>query len=429
MSIHSRQFVLQGQNRIVEVQSMLSNLGGTFQKHDQGLAELQNLYNQTLDELVHLNLPNLSQEAFRDVRQYTGYGQFDVKNPFVVMNEEHARLTQLINEIDNDERYLRHDELVNDVSGELVIKVEAISQNFNLLKESVQRYESEPRFLRLIQSNYGTPDYTARLWQLDYYRDWRAASQITKKFNKKFYEIRSDYLPLRQAYDQTHNELALAQKEINDVKELVNLRGQSLHRLNNLPQVILQESQAALRQHLQYVDKEQLFNWTQGDHARQASIKKLDGIEKKLNYLKEMVAHQQQQEKAVLEEYLYKLSRKVTKYQRPKYYHYTVPDRDAAILYIDPKEKLFHKRNKFWKSYDVIFDFDDYDYYDYQKDMLWWDLMTDGEIDGNYIQEVNYFYSRRPDYQYQHDYYYQTPSYQSPSYQSHSSYDSDMDFS
>lgn len=421
MSISARQFVSQGQSRLVEVQGMLSNLGGTFQKHDQGLVDLQNVYNQTLDELVQINLPSLTQEAFYNVRQYTGYGQFEVKNPFMTMNEEHSRLTQLISDIDCDERYLRQDELVNPVSGELILKADSIRQNFSLLRDSVQRYEAEPRFLQLIQNAYDTPDYTGRMWQLNYYRDWRAGSSISKKFGKRFYEIRSDYLPLKGAYDHTSNELAIAEREIADVKELVNLRGQSLHRLNNLPQVILQESQAALRQHLQYVDKEQLFSWAQGDRIRESLIKKLEGVEKKLTYLKEMVANQEQQEKAVLQEYLFKLNKKVMKYQRPKYYHYTVPNRDAAILYMDPKEKLFNKRNKFWKHYDVVFDFDDYDYYDYQKDMLWWDLMTDGELDGNYIQEVNHFYSNHPGYHYQHDYYHQTPSYHH-----HDSYDNDL---
>ncbi|KAF0240008.1 MAG: hypothetical protein FD167_4265, partial [bacterium] len=117
-----------------------------------------------------------------------------------------------------------------------------------------------------------------------------------------------------------------------------------------------------------------------------------------------------------------KLNRKVIKYQRPKYNYYSVPDRDAQILYADPRDRLFQRRNKFWKSYDVVYGFDDYNYYDYQKDMLWWDLMTDGEIDGNYINEVSYFYSNHPNYHYQHDYYYQTPSY----HHHQSSYDRDM---
>jgi hypothetical protein len=43
--------------------------------------------------------------------------------------------------------------------------------------------------------------------------------------------------------------------------------------------------------------------------------------------------------------------------------------------------------------------------------MLWWDLMTDGDIDGNYIYEVNTYYSNHPNYRYSHDYYYDSPSY------------------
>ncbi len=409
--ITASQFVSQGQARSQEIQQMISNMGSTFQKHNEGLSELQNAYDQALNELVQINLPELSQQAFYNVRQYTGYGQFDVKNPLTAIEEEHTRLTQLLSDIDNDERYIRREELINPVSGELILKAESIRPNYELLRDGVRSYEAEPRFFRLIQSRYGTSDYTGRVWQLDYYRDWSAGRNIEKKFNKPFYEIRSNYLSMREAYEYNHKEITAAEKEIADVKKLVELREQSYYRLNNLPQVILQESQAALKQHLQYVDKSQLFQWSQGDTVREASIKKVHGIEKKLEYLKEMVSHQQEEETQVLQDYNYKLNRKIAKYQRPKYAYGYVPERDAAILYVDPRDKLYQRRNKFWKSYDDVYGFDDYDYYDYQRDMLWWDLMTDGR-DGRYIREVHYYYNSHPGYYYNRDYYYHsTPAY------------------
>lgn len=423
MPIPANTFVSQGKARISEIQNVIANMGSSFQKHDQGGNELQIAYDQTLDELVKVNLPALNQEAFHNVRQYTGYGQFEAKNPFMIMNEEHARLTQTINNIDNDERYLRREELINPVSGELVINADTIRQNYTMLKDAVMRYESEPRFLQLIQRSYGTPDYVGRIWQLDYYRDWRAGSAIEKKFGKTFYDIRSSYLPIKQLHDDTYQELTVAEKQINDVKYLIDLREKSSYRLNNLPQVVLEESQTALRQHLQYVDREQLFQWAQGDRVREALIKKLHGLEKKLEYLKEMVVHQQQAEKEVLQEYVYKLNRKVVKYQRPKYHYGFVPDRDAQILNFDPRQKLFEKRNKFWKSYDTVYEFDDYDYYDYRRDMLWWDLMTAGRYNGRYINEVNYYYTNHPGYSYSHEYYYQKPTLQQSSY-----YDSNDDY-
>lgn len=421
--ITASQFVSQGQARVAEIQQMISNMGNTFQKHNEGLNELQTAYDQALDELVKINLPELSPQAFYNVRQYTGYGQFEVKSPFIVIEEERTRLTQLLSDIDNDERYIRREELINPISGELILKADAIRPNYDLLKDSVRNYESEPRFFRLIQTRYGTSEYTGRLWQLDYYRDWSSGRAIEKKFNKPFSEIRSNYLSLREAYEYNHKEITAAEKEITDIKNLVNLQGQSSYRLNNLPQVILQESQAALKQHLQYVDRDQLFQWAQGDTVREASIKKIHGIQKKLEYLQEMVAHQQEEEKGVLQDYTYKLNRKIVKYQRPKYAYGYVPERDAAILYVDPRDKLFQRRNKFWKSYDDVYEFDDYNYYDYQRDMLWWDLMTGGR-EGRYIREVNYYYDSHPGYSYNRDsYYHETPHYHN-NYQDN--YDSTM---
>ncbi len=50
--------------------------------------------------------------------------------------------------------------------------------------------------------------------------------------------------------------------------------------------------------------------------------------------------------------------------------------------------------NKRWQRYDTtrsqIIVYERYDTYDPVADVIWWDIMTDGRLDGNFIPEVHH---------------------------------------
>jgi hypothetical protein len=52
------------------------------------------------------------------------------------------------------------------------------------------------------------------------------------------------------------------------------------------------------------------------------------------------------------------------------------------------------------RSYETVYVFDRYDRGRFVDDFLWWDLMTDGRLDGNFIPEVHRFRSAHPDWRY-----------------------------
>lgn len=75
----------------------------------------------------------------------------------------------------------------------------------------------------------------------------------------------------------------------------------------------------------------------------------------------------------------------------------------------DQFAKRFNRANRWDKSLDrhgrtnrSIFGFNDYSR-GAAHDMLWWDLMTDGRIDGNFIPEVSEWRESHPDYQYERE--------------------------
>jgi hypothetical protein len=71
-------------------------------------------------------------------------------------------------------------------------------------------------------------------------------------------------------------------------------------------------------------------------------------------------------------------------------------------------QKRFGRGARYGRIYDrysranqTVYVFHDYDRASPLEDFLWWDLMTDGRMDGNFIPEVSEYYAERPGYQYE----------------------------
>ena len=62
----------------------------------------------------------------------------------------------------------------------------------------------------------------------------------------------------------------------------------------------------------------------------------------------------------------------------------------------DPTAKLAARRHRYDEGYQTIVYFDRYDAFDYARDMLWWDLMTGGRYEGDYIPEVQAWREQHP---------------------------------
>ena len=107
-----------------------------------------------------------------------------------------------------------------------------------------------------------------------------------------------------------------------------------------------------------------------------------------MTYTKSMAEHRFQEERQYLSEQLTRLERKIAKYSRQKYANAWIPPNEAQAWLRDPRERLVARRERFWRQYDRVATYDRYDRYDFAADMLWWDVMTDGRLDGNFIPEV-----------------------------------------
>ena len=69
-------------------------------------------------------------------------------------------------------------------------------------------------------------------------------------------------------------------------------------------------------------------------------------------------------------------------------------------------EDVYDRRlHKYRHTGDTIYSFNDYSRPSFIEEFLWWDIMTDGRLDGNFIPDVHEYYASHPSYHYERNSY------------------------
>jgi hypothetical protein len=396
-AVSARQFLGRARSQVNLLQRALKELDERQHKHQSQLETLKRARDEALDELVNLSLPALTREAFSGVPALTGYRQFEMNDPFERMERRREELAARIVEIEADQRYVRREQLLDPAAGELTLKHHEMEKQFKLLEDAVGQYENEPPFLGLVERGYDTDRYETPWWDLQYYEDWKEGDRITEKFAQAaFRDVVYSYSQVKAGRDEFQRDLLAVKKEITDVESLVTERDKALTDLENLEVDTLKNCRQQLREHLEYIDRDDLAAWSAADPNRTGLLKRIHGIEKKMEYLDEMARRYLEPERAQLAATLDKLGRKIEKYQRPKNASVKIPVEEANRMLRDPTAKLEARRRRYDEGYQTIAHFDRYDAFDYARDMLWWDLMTGGRYEGDYIPEVQAWREQHP---------------------------------
>jgi hypothetical protein len=396
-AVSAREFVGRANSQVNLLQRALKELDERKQKHEAQLETLKLARDKALDELVGLSLPAFTREAFASVPALTGYRQFETNDPFERMERRRQELEEWVHAIESEESYVRREQLLDPTAGELTLKHQEMEKEFKLLQEVVLQYENEPLFLSLIERGYDTDQYDTPWYDLQYYEDWKYGDQIMEKFEQQsFRDVAYNYRQVKAGCDEFRRDLLALQKQIAEIEGLVAERAKTLSDLETLQADTLNACRQQLREHLEYIDRDDLAARSAADPNRTGLIKRIHGIEKKVEYLDEMSRRYLDPERDQLMGALDKLNRKIEKYRRPKNLYAQIPVEEANRMLKDPTAKLAARRRRYDEGYQTIVYFDRYDTFDYARDMLWWDLMTGGRYEGDYIPEVQAWREQHP---------------------------------
>lgn len=420
-SMRASAFVNQAQEHVGVLKQCLDEVGDQLHEHKKNQRTIAVSRAHVLDDLVNTYLPALSPDVIDTVPRLTGYGQFQQSNPIGTLEASRRQLQSRLTEIESDSRYVDRERLLDSVAGDLILKRQQPQQEFELLQESLQRFEKEPNFLDLYGRKYGTSDYKERwwrcLWSWKYFRDWKAADIIVERFSASstrpvnipapgqwqtgemkqeapdapdtFRTICSDYERVRAAHQAVGETLQQVDGEIGSVKSLIDEHNNIVAKLNGgLEDSMLDQCRLQLRDHLEYMDRQELVKRAEGNDTIIGALKRLEGIEKKSEYLDALAQNTLIPERDGLTRSIGKLNQKIVKYQRPKYINSTIPISDTNSWLADPRPRLEKRRIYYTKVYTNVYSFDSYDLYDFGRDMLWWHLMAGPRYQASFIPEV-----------------------------------------
>ncbi len=148
-------------------------------------------------------------------------------------------------------------------------------------------------------------------------------------------------------------------------------------------------------------DKQALIGLIDQYKDLEEQFKILDGIDHQIEYLQNLYEKVTNDRNNLVTK-AGKLSEEASKYKLNEYkYRNKRFSREQFDRKFDRDEDKYDRMYDRYDRYgETVYVFNDYGRSSFISDFLWWDLISDGRLDGNFIPEVNEFHSTHPDYSY-----------------------------
>ena len=398
MTYRVEDFRARAATQLTELQQVRAHLAELRTLHDARRAELVKRREVTLDELTRALLPAFRGDDLAAAARVTGFPGL-VQRDFPGQAEaERRRLTSRIAQIGADPRY-RDRKLLRDPGVGTLTRAIAELQEFREPFAAVVERCAHPRLPRLLDTGYGTSRYAVPFWRMSYYGDWKAGDEILERFpgKKEFAEVLEEYLEAVRTLETYDPKLASLKAELTAGVQLEEELSGSRQGLESLEPRWLGLARIALAEHLEALPQESLGDVLVNVPALEIVVKKWRGLDHQVRYLDSIRDLQVEPSCNQVDESIRKLEKESLKYQRPKNAG-TVFPAEAFEKRFDPArtEKLKKRVSRIGETQERVYVFDRYDRGSFVTDFLWWDLVTDGRIDGNFIPEVSSFHDAHP---------------------------------
>ncbi|MEW6283807.1 MAG: hypothetical protein AB1758_34665, partial [Candidatus Eremiobacterota bacterium] len=307
--------------------------------------------------------------------------------------------------------------------------IQNVASHRDALKPFVDTCRQHPRFQRLIDVGYGTDAYKVGFWRLSYYLDWKAGDEVLEKFpdKKSFRDIAEEYNDSFRALQTMDQRLAELRAEFEAGAQLERDHAEWTNWLQNIETIHLGKAREKLIDFIQGCPGGALAERFNSHPDLVMMAQRWLGLAKQARYLDEVHERTLVPLAADLQKEQQKLNKDHIKYHRPKHSYVRFPAAEVQNRFGTRRQKVQKRLERYQHTQETIYIFQDYDRGSLAEDFLWWDLMTDGSIDGDFIPEVQEFYTGHPDYRYTRRREYDD-RYAAASVASSSSYDSSTSY-
>jgi hypothetical protein len=369
--------------------------------HHHRRAEIGQAYAQAVQDLGATLVQALTPEWLDYAIRVTGFTALASENPLAMMQNEKTKRSERLAQIEADPRFAQRELLRHPTTGSLPRALREMEESLRPLVDVLARC-NHPRLQRLIESGYGTPAYSTGFWRMSYYEDWKAGDEILARFPGKtfFSQVRDEYLRAIQSVGPLQAEAARLRAEIAAGEALEREYFEGRQALATLDARWLAYVRQRVSSYMLECPPHVLAPRLTALPSVELAYKRALGLTAKARYLDQIFERDVASFQRDAQTAIGKLDRDMTKLSRPKKANTTFPAEAFERRFRD-RGPAFQKRwRRFEKTYGVVYGFSDYHLAPIAQAFLWWDLMTDGRLDGSFIPEVRDFYAAYPGYRY-----------------------------
>ncbi len=272
--------------------------------------------------------------------------------------------------------------------------------------EEWQKYQSQEKLAQLMGREYGTDRYEHRGWwrflNPQFLDDWRCADAATEALGFATFE------GLRIAYRERAEQMQVLGRdwsELQEQREAIETLEEERERLIREETELPQETYRAMGERIAAIldgGKSPLVDALPNPDALRSRLTEISGMSAQAEYL-DGLRTQVEREAAGIAERAEKLYGERNRYAgnrhryRNKRFSGEQWDKRFGNHRTARYEPLY---GRYSRASDTVYVFHDYNRASGLQDFLWWDVMTDGRLDGNFIPEVREWRDHNPDYRY-----------------------------
>ena len=397
-------FIQRAASQLAAYEAERTNLQSLIAQNQQRRTDLEQRLQTAFINLSATVLPDISESALSQLAS-------DIHAPrlatlWSAMQQREAQLRRELQEIEADEEYKKSAALTAPHTGVLSSQIEEIEPILAKLKAELDLMESLPLMQHLVSSGYGTDRYAhkgfLRFFNKEYLQDWKYADQILERLKA------TSFLDVASRYSELHNQVRTLTDSLNDlrtqfdrVEHKVHEHESDLDELSHLSDHLRIEAGKEISIFIQSRKDSAAQQLPNGSEAVK-SYAPIDGLTHQLEYMDQLnvkIANDVNDLNLRAD----KLRAEKARYEQDRHRFRNKSFNEEQFAHRFGNERYAKAYNRYDKMGNTIYVFDDYYRPSLFQEFLWWDVMTDGRMDGNFIPEVHSYYNTHPNYSYERD--------------------------